>query len=152
MNYKSILAIIFCMAILFIPQVLGADKEILITTSKPQIVTYERHIDSFGIDTQMKLEEVLDIAGMNAGSHEYKLHVYDCTQFSEELVRLLEDEGYKAQCTAGNVASWEYTNHTWVSVWIDGNRYEIEATSGNIIEQWALNEGYYTKWKENYCW
>jgi hypothetical protein len=125
------------------------DKEITITTIEPTIVTYERHIDYYA-DT--RLDEILEIAVINAGSHEYRLHSYDCTQFSEKLVSLLEDKGYKAQCTAGNSWQSDYTNHTWVSVWIDDVRYEIEATNGNLIEQWVFDEGYYTKWKENYCW
>lgn len=145
---------IFIIASLFLLSFTSAfgerlDKEITITTIEPTIVTYERHIDYYA-DT--RLDEILEIAVINAGSHEYRLHSYDCTQFSEKLVSLLEDKGYKAQCTAGNSWQSDYTNHTWVSVWIDENRYEIEATNGNLIEQWVFDEGYYTKWKEDYCW
>lgn len=103
-------------------------------------------------ETELKLNEILEIAAINAGSHEYKLHVYDCTQFSEKLVRELKNKGYRAQCTAGNNWNNDYTNHTWVSVWVNNVRYEIEATNGNWIEQWEFDERQYTKWKENYCW
>jgi hypothetical protein len=104
------------------------------------------------IYTPTELDKVRQIAQDNLIGKTYKLHHYDCTQFSEDLVKSLTKAGYKAQCTAGNNWEFEYTNHTWVSVWINDTRYEIEATNGEIIEQWVFDEGYYTKWKENYCW
>lgn len=70
------------------------DKEITITTVEPTIVIYEKHID-YWKDT--RLDEIKSIALENSYYHEYKLHIYDCTQFSERLVKLLKDKGYRAQ-------------------------------------------------------
>lgn len=99
---------------------------------------------------QLLLNEIQELSYLNALSHEYKLHVYDCTQFSEKLVKELIELGYKAQCTAGNNWNFDYTNHTWVSVWLDDVRYEIEATSGKILNKDDYST-YEVKW-ENKCW
>ena len=98
-------------------------------------------------------EDILKIKSIaidNVFYKEYKLHEYDCTQFSKRLVYLLENEGYKTQCTAGNNWAFDYTNHTWVSVWVNDIRIEIEATSGEILspEEYSTYE---VGW-ENKCW
>ena len=97
-----------------------------------------------------KLGEVNDISIDVAFSHEYEIHVFDCTDFSMELVKRLRDFGLKAICIAGNNWNFEYPNHTWVRTWIDGKEIEIEATSGEIIKN-PEEEGYEV-WKEDYCW
>lgn len=98
----------------------------------------------------LDFEKIETIAQEVANSHEYKLNVFDCTDFSKELVNKLKENGYTSRCTAGNYWLSDYTNHTWVSVWINGNRFEIESTNGYFIS----NEDYKTyevNW-ENYCW
>lgn len=117
-------------------------------TDQQFIYTPEFILDSWDTINDIKIIE--DVAVLNAQSHDYKLHVYDCTQFSKELVRQLKELGYKAQCTAGNNWNFDYTNHTWVSVWIDNIRYEIEATSGKILNKDDYST-YEVKW-ENKCW
>lgn len=129
-------------------------ESIVIKTNQPTIVEIPRHIDYWEdkLVLENKLQEIYNIAYLNAQSHEYKLHQYDCTQFSKSLVKKLNNLGYKAQCSAGNYLGSEYTNHTWVSVWINDTRYEIESTNGEFIPDYYFEEGYYTKWREDYCW
>ncbi len=123
-------------------------QEITITTIRPTIITYERHIDYYS--EELSLLEIEQLSEENTWNKEYKLHVYDCTQFSESLVKTLKSKGYKAQCTAGNNWAFDYTNHTWVSVWVGENRFEIESTTGEILnkEQYSTYE---VEW-ENKCW
>jgi len=93
---------------------------------------------------------IKDLAYWNAREKPYELHVYDCTQFSERLVKLLREKGYEAQCTAGYVPSWDYPGHTWTSVWVNGYRFEIESTTGRVLteEEYSI---YNKKW-ESRCW
>ena len=98
----------------------------------------------------LDFEKIESIAQDVANSHEYELHIYDCTDFSRELIKRLKIEGYKAQCTSGNYWLSNYTNHTWVSVWIDNERFEIESTNGNFISKEDY-KNYEVNW-ENYCW
>jgi len=131
------------------------EKSINITTVNATIEV-PRHVDYYiDIDKMIledKLQQIYDIAYLNAQEHEYKLQVYDCTQFSESLVKKLRNLGYKAQCTAGFNYESDYPPHTWVSFWIDNTRYEIEATNGEFIPQEYFDEGVYEKKWENLCW
>jgi len=97
-----------------------------------------------------EIRKIKEIAYWNAQEEEYELHVYDCTQFSENLVKKLKAEGYEAQCTAGNNWAFDYTNHTWVSVWINGVRLEIESTTGELLTT-EKYKTYEVKW-EGRCW
>jgi hypothetical protein len=94
--------------------------------------------------------KIIKISKNVSESYIYELHVFDCTDFSKELVDRLKKEGIKSQCTAGNNWAFSYTNHTWVSAWINNDRIEIEATSGEIINN-ENYESYEVKW-EDYCW
>ncbi|MFC1591254.1 hypothetical protein ACFL43_01890 [Thermodesulfobacteriota bacterium] len=83
------------------------------------------------------------LADKVAGSHEYKLHEYDCTEFSEDLVRNLKAEGWKkssvimikVDCESGviNKEQCYATKGKHDIVEINQPLY-IEATSGNIIQ------------------
>ena len=108
----------------------------------------ERHID-YIVDMN-KVEEVQEIMDKNINGKTYILHKYDCTDFSRDLIRSLKQAGYKAQCTAGNLWTADYTNHTWTSVWIDERRFEIESTNGEFITP-KQYESYEVNW-ENKCW
>jgi len=102
-------------------------------------------------ESRIIYDEIIVIAQDVASSHTYKLHDYDCTNFSMDLVDRLKGIGVKAECTAGN--NWDfkdYTNHTWVSAWVNGTRIEIEATGGYIIS-YEQYKSYEVNW-ENYCW
>jgi|GEM_PF-5300644 len=98
----------------------------------------------------LDFEKIESIAQDVANSHEYELHFFDCTDFSKELKNRLRKEGYKAQCSAGTNSAFEYKNHTWISVWINAERFEIESTGGYFISDEDFKT-YEIKW-ENYCW
>lgn len=147
----SILTAFCLMAIIYIHL---PKQEITFTKTNATIVTFEP-IPDYYFEKKIledKLQQIYDISYMNAQEHEYKLHEYDCTEFSKNLLNKLKNKGYKAQCTAGNNWGSDYTNHTWISIWVDGQRFEIESTSGEFIPDEYFEEGYYTIWKEGYCW
>ena len=102
-------------------------------------------------DESWEIPKIREIAEEVADSHEYELHVYDCTEFSKELVRRLREEDIKARCSAGLLLDAEYTKHTWVSVFIGEKRLEVEATSGYIIHPEEYKMRYRKIW-EGRCW
>lgn len=114
--------------------------------------------NSFGIPLQKdyilgteKIEQIEEIAREVANSHEYKLNSYDCTDFSSELVKRLKEKGYKAQCTGGYYnLHGERFGHTWVSLWIENQRVEIESTKGYFIDENEFKN--YEIEIEGYCW
>jgi hypothetical protein len=116
--------------------------------------TYQENPDmipDYIISETYKIQlELMPILEQNTNEHTYELHVYDCTQFSENLVKKLKNLGFKAYCMAGRVENFEYKNHTWVIVEINGEEFPIEATSGYFIdtEEYKNYEVYY----KNYCW
>lgn len=76
----------------------------------------------------------LTIAEEVATDHNYKKDVYDCTQFSDDLVRQLKAEGWEAR---KNIGFFNGKLHEWVIIDIN-----IEATSGRVIEP-RVFEKYY---------
>lgn len=94
-------------------------------------------------------ELIKEVAKRVSEEREYKLDLYDCTQFSSKLVKELKKEGIKAQCTAGYYL--EDVPHTWVSVFLDDLRIEVEATRGYIIPTKEFEKDYNKRW-ENRCW
>jgi len=70
------------------------------------------------------------IAQRVASSHEYIPGVYDCDNFSTDLVLQLRKAGYNAnKCYGYCEGNWHY----WVEVNLDGGPIYIEATQGRII-------------------
>ena len=80
-------------------------------------------------------ETFSEVAMQVANAHEYKLHKFDCTDFSKELKSKLKERGFDAYCVFGLLKDADYPLHTWVEVKInDYNFIWIEATNGEIIE------------------
>jgi hypothetical protein len=78
-----------------------------------------------------------------AKSHEYKLHVFDCTQFSKELIARLKEQGFNARCMYGKLPNAEgYKLHTWVEVNYMDNIIEVESTGGFVISDEQFKEDY----------
>lgn len=77
-----------------------------------------------------------------ADSHEYKLHKFDCTDFSEELVGRLNHLGFDAYCVFGRAKHLNYPFHTWTEVNINGTLIQIESTTGEIVNQQIYEENY----------
>lgn len=76
--------------------------------------------------TEYQRHEIEQIAREVAIEHPYIYGVYDCEEFSHELVRRLEAKGYDADYVIGDVTFGG--RHAWVKVTI-----YIEATRGYII-------------------
>lgn len=105
------------------------------------------------------LDKISIIAEQVADSHEYKLNVYDCTQFSEELVNRLNESGYGSYCVAGYL--WELDDqghkfkkkyHTWVEVNTSYGVIPVEATRGYIIDSQTYINDYHIYWRGGKCW
>lgn len=69
--------------------------------------------------------EVEEVANTLAATHFYIPDVYDCTEFSEALVRQLSDRGYECGVVHGTHNGTPH-DYVWVKV-------HIEATNGHII-------------------
>jgi len=81
-------------------------------------------------------------AGMVAGANGYDRGLYDCTQYSKELFRRLENDGYKPQFCIGYL---DGDKHDWIKM---GRRTAIEATTG-----WFVPPHYYEEhYREIGCW
>lgn len=84
------------------------------------------------------LHEIEQIAREVATEHEYEYGVYDCEEFSHELVRRLEAEGYDADYVTGYYGSADqHGRHAWVKMTI-----YIEATDGRIISPEDFEKNY----------
>lgn len=79
--------------------------------------------------------EIEEIAHEVATEHEYEFGVYDCEEFSHELVRRLEIRGYDADYVVGRHAS--AGRHAWVRATI-----YVEATNGHIIPPEEFKRNY----------
>jgi len=108
------------------------------------------HLSYFETSEYQIKQELLPVLEENANEREYELHVYDCTDFSKSLVKKLTKLGFKAKCMAGSVSHFEYKDHTWVIVEIEGKEYPIESTGGYFINSEEYKN--YTIYWEDYCW
>ena len=83
------------------------------------------------------------IAKHVAEDYEYKVHVFDCSEFSEELYNRLEYAGYEniriqAGCGTLNKTSEtaDFDNcHAWVVLTLGNEEIHIESTSGEILSK-----------------
>lgn len=82
--------------------------------------------------------------------HVYKLHRFDCTDFSRELRRRLVEKGIKARCNFGTLKDASYPLHTWVVVSVGNLEIPVESTGGYIIDPEEYNDIYKTL-KNNAC-
>lgn len=110
-------------------------------------------LSSFASLINSDLTIIKAVAPVIAEEHEYILHKYDCTEFSERLVEVLSGFDINASCTAGRIDNSinNYPDHAWVTAYVDGKKVEIEATTGEIIPEDYFKE-HYKVWKRGYCW
>ena len=101
---------------------------------------YMMHFNDAEIHRNALFKEIEKIAFDVAMEREYELHVYDCTEFSEELGKRLRAIGYNAYCVFGRWEVPEYKKHTWVEINIDGELLEVESTGGYIISEEEFKE------------
>ena len=104
---------------------------------------------------QYAIKEVSQIALDVADSHTYSKtypKIYDCTDFSKELIKQLNKSGYQSKCLFGYYKGKGL--HTWVLVNINYDglfiQLPIESTSGELIgyDDYILN---YRKISEGRC-
>jgi len=98
-------------------------------------------------DTQ-KIEQIADNVSR---SHIYQKVVYDCSEFSQELVNQLQKENYSAYCVSGFLLGNNTLNlHTWVEVQVQNETIPVEATGGFVISYGYYFLNYYQVIK-GYC-
>ena len=120
----------FSILVSFNPPDFNAQAEII----APQEIEGIKVVDYGIIPYYWEKKLIKEAAREVADSREYKLNVFDCTDFSKKLVKELKKEKIKSQCSAGYyLKETDYLAHTWVSVFIDYLRIEVEATGGYII-------------------
>lgn len=74
-----------------------------------------------------RLPAIFVHAQMVAEANDYQKGLYDCTQYSKELFRRLDNDGYEPQFCYGKYKGY---NHDWVKL---GRMTVIEATTGTFI-------------------
>lgn len=115
----------------------------IISVSDLEPTTFEFTLDEQKTHRQAVYEILESHALEVANSHEYELHVFDCTDFSKELKERLIEEGFNAYCMFGLLPNIEgYQKHTWIEVNYLDNLIEIESTGGFIVSDHYFNEDY----------
>lgn len=86
-----------------------------------------------------KIQQIAD----NVSNHFYKFGIYDCTQFSETLIKELKKINVSAYCLSGYYSCNDVIGlHTWSAVIIDNKTYHIESTSGEFINDTEYKKCY----------
>lgn len=89
--------------------------------------------------TQKEKSQLQMIAEDNAKEHDYNFGVYDCEQFSHQLIQRLNDAGYEtAYCTGQANLKGAMESHAWVQV----KNIFVEATNGKIISPSDFDKNY----------
>ena len=84
-------------------------------------------------------------------SHEYIQNKFDCTEFSQELVKQLQKQNISAYCVWGMYEDEDgIVSHLWVESLINNQTIPVEATGGFIIPQ-QIYKKYYTILKKGIC-
>lgn len=92
---------------------------------------YENH---FLLNGKSIIFEISKVA-KNVSNHSYAENIYDCTEFSKDLVKQLSGSGIASYCVSGfyiNESNVSF-RHTWVELKIDNETIDIEATRGLFI-------------------
>lgn len=88
------------------------------------------------------LPQLQQIAWSNSVEQSYLFNAYDCEQYSQELVRRLQNVGYAAEYCTGNADLGQgQVLHAWVRV----PSIYIEATTGQVIEPVVYAKNYFGK-------
>lgn len=111
------------------------------------LITYLFSLNFIKIEGQeLKHETQLDIINnliQNvSSSHTYELDVFDCTEFSEEVLSGLKEINVNSICVFGswydsNVTRLKY--HTWVQIGLENQTYNIEATEGRFFREGEID-------------
>jgi|SRR3989339_139125 len=109
--------------------------------------------------TKEMVKEIEDIAIKVSQEEEYQLKSYDCTNFSEELVKRLKTKGYNAYCRFGELrANGLINKHTWVEINATDKGMgiiEIESTRGYLLSQEQYDAEYFyypRRYNDGECW
>lgn len=107
----------------------------------------------YSTNNQSDYDKIVGMAQDVAGGHEYKYGVYDCTQFSQELVKRLNASGYNSYCQPGFYKKGTFSYpHTWVGLSLNNKTIYIEATNGQIIDNETLKRDYRKMGNRRFCW
>lgn len=93
------------------------------------------------------IARIQELSSYIANQNTYLRNYYNCVNFSEDLIELLESEGYQAHYIIGNHynESNDRNKHVWVRVDLP---IFIESTSGEIIPPPKYLRDYY-EYKSN---
>lgn len=89
-------------------------------------------------NTKMIYELTIISKEFNQNSSDYIIHVYDCSDMSIDLKKILEKENYNVLLVSGNHKldneKITQTTHAWLLVEIEKDKYiAIESTTGELI-------------------
>jgi transglutaminase-like putative cysteine protease len=114
---------------------------------KDSNASYKPSINQLDYETgYYKLQVIEQSATKIYEATEYVIHVYDCTEFSRDLVKELRANNISARCVFGAYQEDRYHRywHTWVEVYDKDfdNKFYVEATGGYIIPEDEFKEHY----------
>lgn len=81
---------------------------------------------------------------------DYVKSVYDCSDFSRDLAGNLSEVGISAYCVSGFYNCDGIQGHTWVSVMVGNETYNVEVTQGYIIDDKEYKKCY-LEVSKGYC-
>lgn len=128
----------------------ASDKDLQITSLSTQLMemSFKNHLLYEKLEPIEPIINIIEIAEENANAHEWEYKVYDCTQFSTDLIKKLKEFGWNARMETGfwfdsgnNCSQSNYKRfkcrHDWVILEVP-----IEATTGKIIDPEIYKEQY----------
>ena len=92
---------------------------ILMLIPKPTIMIVELKPIKLKLDKSPN-KIIQETAQKVAENNKYKLHSFDCTDFSKELVGRLKHQNLNAYCIFGVLKNSDYPLHSWVEINLNG--------------------------------
>lgn len=125
---------------------------VLYILNKTITPTYIQQNNLINIECQEHILTEINQILFNVSNHEYIKYKYDCTEFSSELVKQLNNSNLSAYCVFGYFIENQsiYHLHTWVELNLNGEILPLEATGGYIIDNLTYNT-YYRSLKKGFC-
>lgn len=136
-----------------IPWIVGITIPAPLIVENSNISVIDHNSINLDLDTtyvKSDIATIKEIAVNVSNSHEYLLGVFDCEDYSKELVIRLRELNFNATCEAG------YTNynismpHEWVRIDYNGEIIRIESVYGIILTDEYFTE-HYQIMREDFC-
>ena len=89
---------------------------------------------TLSLASALTTENIQNIAIRVSESHEYRLGIFDCTQFSQSFNSEMDKLGIKNICVFGYYKCNGLGLHDWSEIELNGKIIRVDATGGYIID------------------